>query len=176
MKRLRLWTDGCCRPEPNGTGGWAFIAESNGEVLHRESGGELEGPANRMEVRAALEALRYEHGFHHVELLSDSLYVVVGHNKELGRWKRKGWRKGRRGGGDPILNADLWQEMDALLRHRSFTANVNFAWCRGHSVHEFNVEADQLAGEAARRVRRDRAQARAASTGNHLQLARTDRR
>jgi len=183
MKRLRLWTDGCCIPEPGGIGGWAFVAEHNGRVLHRASGTEPESAANLMELKAAIEALRWsDHGFHTIEVLSDSLHVIEGVNDRMGRWRKKNWRRGKKGGGEPIFGADLWKELDGLLRSRSFTPNVTWSWVRGHSVHEFNRDADLLASEAVRAYRREMAQRRNGhrqeepAQSGIITVARSDRR
>lgn len=142
---IRVWTDGCCLENPGGRGGWAFIAERDGEVLHRASGGHPETTNNRMEMQAVIEALRWL-GNGRAEVVADSEYVVKGATDWMPRWKERGWRRpGRRGKGKPPLNLDLWQEMDRLLAG----ALVSLRWVKGHNGERFNEEADQLAGAAA---------------------------
>ena len=53
-------------------------------------------------------------------------------------WKRRGWKKAD---GQPVLNQDLWQELDALYsRH-----DVTFHWVKGHADNPYNNRCDELA-------------------------------
>lgn len=156
---LRIWTDGCCLRNPGGPGGWAFVAERSGQVLATGSGGEGATTNNRMELLGVIEGLRWVDGAHTFEVVSDSRYVVNGATSWMHGWKRKGWRKGRKGGGDPVKNADLWQMIDELLIDKHRVARVTFSWVKGHANHEFNEMADLLAGQAARRPPTDPAEA-----------------
>ncbi len=151
MKRVRVYTDGACLGNP-GPGGWAAILLWG---PHRKeiSGAEAQTTSNRMELRAAIEALRALKEPAEVDLYTDSLYLQKGVTEWLPRWKEQGWRRREGKTLKPVANADLWQELDALLRiHR-----VHFHWIEGHSGDPENARANQLAREAMRKaVTRDK--------------------
>jgi ribonuclease HI len=101
-------------------------------------GGEAETTNNRMELRAAIEALDALKRPCHVELHTDSQYVRNGISQWLPLWKARGWRTMTKGA---VKNEDLWRRLDeARTRHE-----VDWRWVRGHAGHEFNERADQLA-------------------------------
>ncbi|MCZ6842769.1 MAG: ribonuclease HI, partial [SAR324 cluster bacterium] len=64
-----------------------------------------------------------------------------GITKWIHGWKRKGWRKAD---GKPVLNQDLWRELDPLVSAR----RVRWAWIRGHTGHTENERCDELARQA----------------------------
>ena len=136
MKTVILYTDGACSGNP-GPGGWAAILRY-GSSVRELSGGERETTNNRMElmgVIAGLTALKEKCA---VELYSDSQYIVNAlTNGWLRDWKRRGWK--RRDG--ELKNAQLWQELDALLTKHSVSAH----WVKGHADNEYNNRCDALA-------------------------------
>lgn len=145
---IRIWTDGCCLENPGGRGGWAFVVEQKGKVIHRASGGDAATTNNRMELMALIEALRWL-GNGRADVWSDSKYVVDGAMRWMYGWKKRGWRRGgRRGRPQPVKNVDLWQEVDRLLSG----SLVSLQWVKGHDGKRFNEEADQLASRAAYNV------------------------
>lgn len=146
MKRVRVYTDGACFGNP-GPGGWAAIllwGPHRKEIL----GWEPHTTNNRMELRAAIEALRALKEPVEVELFTDSAYLKRGVTEWLPRWKAQGWKRKAGRGWEPVANQDLWQELDALLsKHK-----VRFYWVEGHSGDPENARANQLAREAMRRA------------------------
>lgn len=144
MKTVQIYTDGGCEGNP-GPGGWAAVLEGNG---HRK---ELSGAApattnNRMELQAAIEALRALKEPCVVELFTDSEYVRQGITAWLPAWKVRGWRTTDK---KPVKNADLWRALDeAARRHR-----ITWHWVRGHTGHPQNELCDRLAAAAVRRLR-----------------------
>lgn len=140
---VRIWTDGCCLKNPGGAGGWAYVVERKGEVLDEFSGSVSATTNNKMELTAAIEAVR-DAPEQEIEIVSDSSYVVKGMNIWLSKWKENGWRSGKR----VIANRDLWQMLDrAVAQH---PAAVRFRWVKGHAGGRFNEMADGLASKAAR--------------------------
>jgi ribonuclease HI len=130
-----LFTDGACSGNP-GPGGWGFILRVDGE--EREgSGGEQRTTNNRMELLGAIEGLRLLDRPCRVRLVSDSQYLVKGLNEWIDGWKKRGWR--RKDG--PVLNVELWQELDRLRAVHRITAE----WVRGHVGHPENERCDRLA-------------------------------
>ena len=49
------------------------------------------------------------------------------------------------GGKKPVLNQDLWQELDAALQRHQ----VTWHWVKGHAGNEMNERCDELARAAA---------------------------
>ena len=84
-----VYTDGACRGNP-GRGGWAWAVPGG----HYASGADPATTNQRMEIMAALEALRYwtTQPVSEIEVVSDSTYVV---NCFKDRW----WQGGSGGTG-----------------------------------------------------------------------------
>ena len=136
--QIKIYTDGACDPNP-GPGGWAAII-CKGERENILSGGEYRTTNNRMELTAALQALRSIKKSSNVEIVTDSEYLRRGVTEWLPNWKARNWK--RKGGA--LANIDLWQGLDkVLLRHK-----INWKWVRGHSGHVYNQRADHLARRA----------------------------
>ena len=140
-----LFADGACLGNP-GPGGWGFLLRvktSAGPQEKEGSGAERDTTNNRMELMAAIQGLEALTRPCAVRLVSDSQYVVKGLTEWLPGWKRKQWRKAD---GAPVMNADLWQRLDAAARpHR-----VKTEWVKGHAGHPENERVDQLASNAAK--------------------------
>ena len=146
MDSVRIYTDGACSGNP-GPGGWGAILI--GDSIRKEiSGGEAETTNNRMELRAAIEALRELTAPSQVDLYTDSAYLRNGITTWIKSWKENGWK--RRVGKRllPVKNEDLWRELDRLASiHR-----VTFHWVAGHAGDPENERADGLARSAIPRV------------------------
>ncbi len=140
-KPVQAITDGACLGNP-GPGGWACI------LRHGDQTKELFGSAghttnNRMELTAAIEALRALKVPCDVEVVTDSEYVKNGITTWIAGWKRKGWLTAAK---KPVVNRDLWEELD----HQVGRHNARWTWTKGHAAHEDNNRADELASRAAR--------------------------
>ena len=85
-----IHTDGGCLGNP-GVGAWAAVLR-NGRHLKEISGGEAATTNNRMELCAAIGALRALNKPCVVELHTDSQYVRNGITQWLAGWKRNGWQ------------------------------------------------------------------------------------
>lgn len=137
--RVVIYTDGACRGNP-GPGGWGVILSyaSRQKTLN---GFEAETTNNRMELTAAIEALRALSRSCDIDLNTDSKYVLQGINEWIDNWKTNGWKTAAK---KPVKNADLWKLLDEqALRHR-----IKWNWVKGHAGIEGNEEADRLANEA----------------------------
>ena len=131
-----MFTDGACKGNP-GPGGWGALLRF-GDVEREIWGGEADTTNNRMELLAAIEALRSLKEPCAVSLTTDSVYVRDGVTKWLANWKRNGWKTAGR---KPVKNQDLWQVLDQqAARHQ-----IEWHWVKGHSGHAENERADQLA-------------------------------
>jgi ribonuclease HI len=137
---VHIYCDGACSPNP-GVGGWGsiLISPAHGNVRKELSGAEPDTTNNRMELTAALMALRALKTPCQVQLFTDSQYVRNAfEEKWLDKWLRTGWKTSSK---QPVQNADLWQ---ALLE-QSRAHQVSWNWVRGHSGHVENERADALA-------------------------------
>jgi len=137
---VELFCDGACLGNP-GPGGWAYILRiiTADGVREKESGAaETSTTNNRMELRGAIEGLKALKRPCDVKLYCDSQYVVKGINEWLAGWKAKGWRKA---GKSPVLNVELWLELDELLGIHK----VEAIWVKGHAGHPENERVDALA-------------------------------
>lgn len=136
QNRVTIFTDGACSGNP-GPGGWGVLLRF-GEYEKELKGGEPETTNNRMELTAAIEALKALKRPCAIDLYTDSTYVRSGIREWLDGWKRKNWRTA---GNKPVKNADLWQALDeARERH-----DVTWHWVKGHAGHPDNERADELA-------------------------------
>lgn len=143
---VEIWTDGACSGNP-GPGGWAALLRWG--ARERElSGAEPLTTNNRMELRAAIEALAALRGARTVELYTDSRYLRDGVVQWLPDWKRRGWRTAA---GKPVRNVDLWQRLDELMRNHA----ISWHWVRGHEGIRYNERVDRLAREAIQMVRNE---------------------
>jgi ribonuclease HI len=136
MKTVEVYTDGACSGNP-GPGGWGAMMRYNAKVKEL-SGGEAMTTNNRMELTAAIEALKALKEPCRVELHTDSEYVKNGISAWIEGWKRNGWKTADR---KPVKNAELWQALDEARRRH----DVRWHWVKGHAGHPENERADELA-------------------------------
>jgi len=109
-------------------------------------GGEAHTTNNRMELMAAIVALETLRRPCDVDLHTDSEYLRQGITGWIHGWKRNGWRTADK---KPVKNVDLWQRLDAAVNRHT----VHWHWVRGHSGHDLNERADELAREAIAEIR-----------------------
>ena len=142
--RVVIHTDGACSGNP-GVGGWGAILEW-GDRRREIKGGEAHTTNNRMELMAAISALETLKRPCDVDLHTDSQYLRQGITSWIHGWKRNGWKTADR---KPVKNIDLWQRLDAAIARHT----VRWHWVRGHSGHDLNERANELAREAIAEIR-----------------------
>jgi ribonuclease HI len=136
---LPVFTDGACSGNP-GPGGWAWAVDRT----TYDSGSERVSTNQRMEVRAALEAVTALSG--PLLVVSDSTYVVnCFRDRWWEGWLTRGWLTSAK---RPVANRDLWEP---LVTHVARRGDIAFHWVKGHSGHEMNDYVDSLAVLASRR-------------------------
>lgn len=136
MKNVTIYTDGACsgNPGPGGYGAILIYNDNEKEI----SGFDPKTTNNKMELMAAIKALKTLKEPCKVQLYSDSAYLVNAiNNGWIYSWKKNGWRKAK----DELKNADLWQEIYALMKIHDIT----FIKVKGHSDNEYNNRCDKLA-------------------------------
>ncbi|MCF7548870.1 RNase H family protein [Pseudonocardia sp. WMMC193] len=137
---LEVWTDGACSGNP-GPGGWAWATRDGRQA----SGGEARTTNQRMEIKAALEAVRALEG--PLVVVSDSTYVVNCFRDGWWKgWIARGWQTSAR---KPVVSRDLWEPLVDLVNERG---DVSFRWVKGHSGDEMNDLVDRLAVEQSKAV------------------------
>jgi ribonuclease HI len=139
-KTVTMVIDGACSGNP-GPGGWACVLRFG--CHERElSGHHPYTTSNLLELEAAIQGFRALKRACRVTVVTDSQYVQRGMTEFLPRWRQNGWSKSNR---DPVLNRDLWEQLDSLAQpHR-----VTWTWVRGHSGHPDQDRCDCLATSAA---------------------------
>ncbi len=133
-----IYTDGACKGNP-GRGGWGALIkfkENEKEIF----GGQRDTTNNRMEMTAAIEALKQLKRPCDVVLTTDSQYLRQGITQWIHNWKKRNWKTASK---QPVKNVDLWQQLDSLQEAH----NISWQWVKGHSGHTENERADELANK-----------------------------
>lgn len=139
---VEVFTDGACLGNP-GPGGWAAVLRCCDGATRELYGGEAETTNNRMELLAAISALRALETSSEVKLYTDSAYLQKGITDWIRVWKQNGWKTANK---RQVKNLDLWLQLDSLCGHHRIT----WCWLKGHAGHEYNERADLLARQGAR--------------------------
>lgn len=135
-----VYTDGACSGNP-GPGGWGAVIR-RGELEEEISGGEQLTTNQRMELRAAVEALNKIPAGEKVKLHSDSAYLVNCFNQGwIEKWQYNGWVTSK---GEPVQNRELWEQLLQL----SEKLEVEWVKVKGHSTDQLNQRCDLLARTA----------------------------
>lgn len=143
MSSYTIYTDGSCLNNP-GPGGWAAVITDNATGEREEiSGGVKYTTNNRMELTAAISALKKMAKGDSAEIFTDSAYLKRAFNEGwLENWKLNGWMTTNN---RSVSNQDLWKELDKLVSER----DIVFKWVKGHAGTSGNEWCDKLARAAA---------------------------
>jgi ribonuclease HI len=136
VTRVQIFADGACSGNP-GPGGWGAVLVAGGREKEL-SGGEPATTNNRMELTAAIEALRALKRPSAVDFYTDSVYLRSGITGWIDGWKKNGWKTADR---KAVKNADLWQALDAARAPH----DIMWHWVKGHADNAGNLRADALA-------------------------------
>jgi len=141
--KLIAYTDGACsgNPGPGGWGVWLRYGDHEKELC----GGEQHTTNQRMELQAAIEALKALKKPSHITIYSDSKYVIQGITQWISGWKKRGWKNSAK---KPVVSQDLWETLDALNQIHT----VDWQWVKGHAGNEGNEKADELARQGIPKV------------------------
>ena len=140
---IEVYTDGSCLGNP-GAGGWAFLI-IRGDKMISKSGSEINSTNNRMELTAAIKALKYLKDDNILKINTDSNYLKNGINSWILKWKSNNWLNSKK---EPVKNKDLWIELDLLTKNKQ----INWNWVKAHNDDKYNNEVDLLARQAAKLV------------------------
>jgi len=142
QKILTIYTDGACSGNP-GPGGWGALLVYGGREKELSGGTAKDTTNNRMEMMAAIKALQSLKPDYAKKIIiyTDSKYLRDGITSWIHGWKKRGWKKADK---KPVLNVDLWQELDALVAGK----DIDWRWVKGHNGDPGNERADELATNA----------------------------
>ncbi len=147
MKKVEIYTDGACSGNP-GAGGWGAVL-IYGEHKIEISGFERETTNNKMELAAAIEALRKLKEPCSVNLYSDSAYLVNAFTQGwIDKWIKTGWKRNKN---EEVKNIELWKELVNFTGYH----RINWIKVKGHADNEFNNRCDKLATDAIKNNRED---------------------
>jgi len=139
INKAIIFCDGACRGNP-GPGGFAAKIHYTDRDPKIVIGKEAHTTNNRMELRAAIEALKNTNlEVESVTVYSDSQYVVKAvKEKWLDNWVKTDFKGGKK-------NKDLWLAYYELSKR----FDIKFVWVKGHADNPFNNRCDELATTAA---------------------------
>lgn len=134
-----IYTDGACTGNP-GPGGWGVVVYYTDNSVREFGGNENQTTNNRMEMQAAIAALNFLSANQltaPITLYTDSEYLIKGVTQWIKNWKKKGWKTAQ---GKPVLNQDLWENLDKLNNKLVLWQHV-----RGHAGNVGNERCDAIA-------------------------------
>ena len=134
-----IYTDGACKGNP-GEGGWGAILEFTDET-NKIYGYQENTTNNRMEIVAAIEAIKLVKEESDIIIYTDSKYLMNGINIWIHSWKKNNWKTS---GNKNVKNVDLWKAIDESNSKHS----IKWNWVKGHSGNPGNEMADDLANFA----------------------------
>ena len=132
-----IFTDGSSSGNP-GPGGWGAVVVAEGRATEL-GGGEKHTTNNRMELVAAIEALKSLDAYNgKIFIYPDSSYVVKGITSWIHNWQAKGWKTA---GKKDVENRDLWERLLAVVEGK----DIKWQVVPGHSGVPGNERADEIA-------------------------------
>lgn len=123
---LHIYTDGSHKGK---WGSWAFVVTANSQIIHEASGREAKTNCNRMEFRAAIEALTYLKEGARARVSSDSRVLIRAMTSNEDR---------------PAASLDQL----LILDHLKLSRRIRWSWVKAHAGHRFNERCDELCRQA----------------------------
>ena len=133
---INVYIDGSC---VSNYGGWGAVL-LQGEKQYSFGGGSNNTDNNRMEMIAAIEALKVIPIKYSIIINSDSQTLINGMVINLIEWKKRKWKNSNN---KTIKNKDLWE----LLYEKTKNRMVIWNWIKGHFKNEGNILADKIANQ-----------------------------
>ena len=140
MDKVDIYTDGACMGNP-GPGGWAFIIKYGNGETKAFSGSAKYTTNNKMELTAAIKAIKYFKKKIIINIYTDSKYLKDGITIWIKKWKLNGWKTSNK---KKVKNSDLWK----LLEEKIHNHEIHWTWVKGHDENILNEKADILAKKA----------------------------
>ena len=140
MDKVDIYTDGACMGNP-GPGGWAFIIKYGNGETKAFSGSAKYTTNNKMELTAAIKAIKYFKKKIIINIYTDSKYLKDGITIWIKKWKLNGWKTSNK---KKVKNSDLWKILEEGIKDHE----IHWIWVKGHNENTFNEKADMLAKKA----------------------------
>ena len=140
--KLEFYTDGSSLGNP-GPGGFGVVVIRDEKIIDEIGGGDKNTTNNKMELSALINALKYSiKNFQkkNITIFTDSEYCLKGITSWVFNWEKNGWKTANK---KAVVNQDLWQELVASTRE--FDGKIKWEKVKGHSGHEHNDRADEVA-------------------------------
>ena len=157
MEKIKIFTDGSSRGNP-GPGGWGAVVvypDYSGKMKVDElGGGDKKTTNNKMELMAAIEALKNFDGYYQnfsdkiFTVYTDSSYLINGITKWVHGWQKNNWVTGAK---QQVLNQELWKELIAVSAGKKIT----WSYVAGHAGIPANERCDEIATAFADEVEID---------------------
>lgn len=144
-KKVIIYTDGSCLGNPGNGGYAALLFAKKGEYTFKKviSGYEANSTNNRMELTAAIEALKALRVPCDVEIFTDSEYLMRSYSN-LPLWSKQGWHNTA----GPVKNKDLWMKLQRECKKHHM---VSFKKVSAHSGNRYNEECDTISKKEAKK-------------------------
>lgn len=149
---IEIYTDGACSGNP-GPGGWGAYLLYNPSEHNKFSetnetktlyGYDINTTNNRMELIAAIEALKSLEVSSIIKLYTDSSYLKNGASNWINKWQQDNRLSLEHR--NPVKNIELWIQIDSLSKFHK----VEWIWVKGHGDNLGNLMADKLANMGKR--------------------------
>jgi ribonuclease HI len=139
---ILVFADGSAKGNP-GPGGWGALVVTPAGTVTELGGGAVHTTNNKMELTAAIEALKYLRRTEGtVAVYTDSTYVIRGITQWIKGWQRRGWKTAE---GTPVLNRDYWETLAAVIDARGAGGRVSWHHVPGHAGIPGNERVDEIA-------------------------------
>ena len=140
MDKVDIYTDGACLGNP-GPGGWAFVIKYNSKKIEKFSGSVKYTTNNKMELTAAIKAIKFFKKKMIINIYTDSKYLKDGITIWIKKWKLNGWKTSNK---KKVKNSDLWKLLEKGIKDHQ----IHWIWIKGHNQNILNEKADMLAKKA----------------------------
>ena len=109
--------------------------------IKESSGSKKNTTNNRMELIAAIEAIKYFKKKTKINIYTDSKYLENGITIWIKKWKINNWKTSNK---KDVKNSDLWK----LLENETKNHFIKWSWVKAHNDDTLNEKADKLAKKA----------------------------
>lgn len=156
MYKIDVYTDGACKYNPGGPGGWAYVVLINEKQVAAENGGEKRTTNQQMELTAAIKGLQTalplfaasDDPKKNLVVHSDSAYLInCVKQKWWQKWQNNGWQTSNK---KEVANQSLWKQLIPYFQE----LDVYWDKVAGHKGVKWNEVVDTLAVNARKEIER----------------------
>jgi ribonuclease HI len=138
--KIIIFCDGASKGNP-GPGGYAAVIVLGNEVMEI-GGAEKNTTNNRMELTAAMYALKEVETNLEIDVYTDSRYLINGITKWIFAWQKNNWQTKSK---EEVLNKDLWLNLAFLIKDKK----IKWHYVGGHIGIAGNERCDEIASTLA---------------------------